>query len=562
VSAWDKTVMSWKHLRDIYLNDENCYENSERFVACLISYYRTSNGEKMASADPQQKKVLSFILPADAPGREQQLENIQKSYQLKKTKKKNKKKGSERVVEVQLELKKTGALVGRDYIEWVKDTFTIWRYFLSLWQLASASPEQLKEWKKEIRFRQILDHHQKEAKKRGEKLDADLASLYISAYASAMSYDHSYVVSQNLHTNRVDKIKESKPMIGLYYREREGFLEVTDVMDQSPATDGGFRPYDHIIKIAGEKVQGPQGRGKNKKKGLSDYVKEGKEITFEVAREGEILHIRVTPQYYTKRIVDFRLYYIEGQEFFWIKIKSFSHPNVVNEIVQALSYIYRRPHLTIILDLRGNAGGLVDNAFKVADLFLDEGKKVYSIKNLNHQEFDYTIPQKNEEKVMMTKDSAFFAWPIVLLLNESTASSAEILAAALLDNQRAYSVGRKTYGKGSVQFQEKYQFDKNIYFYQTKARLYRPNGNSVHGVGITPDIIVGNQTALRLIDVSLFPVPSDIRTTEEDRLPYSVKKCMREDSFVKRWWLKRSTDRWREDLDLLTAFQLARCNVQ
>ena len=132
----------------------------------------------------------------------------------------------------------------------------------------------------------------------------------------------------------------------------------------------------------------------------------------------------------------------------------------------------------LIIDLRNNPGGLLNQAVSVADIFLDEGLIVYT--RGRKQEQDLTFDAK--------KDGISTDYPLVVLVNEGSASASEIVAGAIQDHQRGVIVGTKTFGKGSVQ--TIIPLSNGAGLRMTTAHYYTPNGRSIQATGIVPDITV------------------------------------------------------------------------
>ena len=156
----------------------------------------------------------------------------------------------------------------------------------------------------------------------------------------------------------------------------------------------------------------------------------------------------------------------------YIQIQTFSQ-TLAEQVKQTLNKIEKDNISGLIIDLRGNGGGYLNAATDTASLFLEKGKVIYSLENKNS--LDTTKDETDEKR----------SYPIVVLVNEGTASASEILAGALKDSYGATIVGKKSYGKGKVQ-QVKNLKDGSTVKYTT-ARWLRPNGECVDGVGIIPD---------------------------------------------------------------------------
>ena len=133
----------------------------------------------------------------------------------------------------------------------------------------------------------------------------------------------------------------------------------------------------------------------------------------------------------------------------------------------------------IIIDLRNNGGGIVDEATGIADLFLDKGETILITKSKK---------ENNEEETKSERDPIVKDIPVVILVNEATASASEILAGALKDNYGATIIGKQTYGKGVIQ--TLYTLTDGSGIKITTEEYYTPNHNQINEVGITPDIEV------------------------------------------------------------------------
>ena len=144
--------------------------------------------------------------------------------------------------------------------------------------------------------------------------------------------------------------------------------------------------------------------------------------------------------------------------------------------------------LGLILDLRDNPGGLLDQAVKVADTWLDEGLIVYTHGRDESQRQDYRARANGSAEV----------YPIVVVVNEGSASASEIVAGALQDQRRALVLGTETFGKGSVQ--TVYPLEDGSGLRLTTARYYTPSGRSIQEVGIEPDIVVEGEQLTAALD--------------------------------------------------------------
>ena len=171
-----------------------------------------------------------------------------------------------------------------------------------------------------------------------------------------------------------------------------------------------------------------------------------------------------------------RYSFVENENIGYIKINLFSN-NINKQLEYALSQL--NSYYGLIIDLRNNAGGYLEEAYQTAEIFLSKGSIVYSL-----------IDKDNKKKEFKDKTNDKQSVPIVVLVNGNTASAAEILAGALKDSYGAILIGSQTYGKGKVQ--HTYSLSSGEMVKYTTSLWYRPNGTNIDGIGITPDYQIEN----------------------------------------------------------------------
>ncbi|MBE0496084.1 MAG: S41 family peptidase [Campylobacterales bacterium] len=259
--------------------------------------------------------------------------------------------------------------------------------------------------------------------------------------------------------------------LGITVGMRDGALSVIAPIEDTPADRAGLKAGDIILRIDEQSTLNMTideavtlMRGKPQTDIMLTVVREGenKPLTFKITRD--IIKINSV---YTKTF--------ENENLLYLRITSFDK-NVVEKTKEALSK--HRGVNGIIMDLRNNPGGLLDQAVGLTDLFVSEGIIVSQkgrIKNENH---DYTA----------SKRTTITNIPMVVLLNGGSASASEIVGGALQDHKRAIIVGQKTFGKGSVQVILPVGNEEALRL--TIARYYLPSGRTIQAVGVTPDVIV------------------------------------------------------------------------
>ncbi len=266
--------------------------------------------------------------------------------------------------------------------------------------------------------------------------------------------------------------------IGIHITMRDGFVTVISPIEDTPAHRAGIKAKDRIIKVDGEPtkdlrqavsmMRGPKGT-KVRVTILRDGVK--KPIEFELIRD-------VIP------IVSVKSIFLKPG-YGYIRLSQFAG-NTTDELEKALAELESvdEPLKGLILDLRDNGGGLLNQSIQVADLFLEDGK-ILSIKGRKN---------KNTKVFNAKPDQIQRDYPMIVLINGGSASASEIVAGALQDQKRALILGTTSFGKGSVQTVETLRDGSGLKL--TIARYYTPNGRSIQAKGIEPDIVLKH----RLID--------------------------------------------------------------
>jgi len=268
--------------------------------------------------------------------------------------------------------------------------------------------------------------------------------------------------------------------IGIHITMQDGFVTVISPIEDTPAYRAGIKARDRIIKVDGKPtkdlrqavtmMRGPKGT-----KVHVTILREGvkKPLDFELIRD-------VIPIVSVKSI-------ILKPGYGYIRVSQFAG-NTTDEIEKALAKIEsgQVPVNGLILDLRDNGGGLLNQSIKVSDLFLDDGK-ILSIQGRH---------KKNTKVFKATPDQIQRSYPMVVLINSGSASASEIVAGALQDQKRALILGTTSFGKGSVQTVETLRDGSGLKL--TIARYYTPSGRSIQAKGIEPDIVLKH----RRIDIA------------------------------------------------------------
>ncbi len=262
--------------------------------------------------------------------------------------------------------------------------------------------------------------------------------------------------------------------LGIEVTMEQGVVKVVSPIDDTPASKAGLKPGDYIVNIDGENVMGmtlndavDKMRGKVGTK-VKLNIRRLNEKPFDVTLKREEIKIQSVKND------------IKADDVAYIRITSFSEDvdTNVSKAVKKAKKDLKDKLKGIVIDVRNNPGGLLDQAVGVSDLFLNQGEIV-------------STRSRNEEDTVRysAKDGDIAdGLPIVVIINDGSASASEILAGALQDHKRAVILGEKSFGKGSVQ--TVIPLGKHGAMRLTTARYYTPSGRSIQAKGIEPDVEV------------------------------------------------------------------------
>ena len=285
---------------------------------------------------------------------------------------------------------------------------------------------------------------------------------------------HSLFMSPEEYKELMIETKGSFTGVGIEITIRDNVITVVSPIEGTPAFKAGIRAADQIILI-----------GKKSAKDISimEAVKlirgpKGSKVELTIRREGLEKPISFLITRDVIPIKSVRSFFLPS-DIGYIRVSNFQG-NTGQELSKALEEMEAKRKLKgLILDLRNNPGGLLSQAIKVTDEFLDSGL-IVSIKGRD----------KKEEKSIAHKNRELRKYPMIVLVNEGSASAAEIVAGALQDNKKALILGTSTFGKGSVQ--TLFPLSDGSGLRLTTALYYTPSGRSIQASGIEPDIVVAS----------------------------------------------------------------------
>ena len=291
---------------------------------------------------------------------------------------------------------------------------------------------------------------------------------------------HSAYLTPDLYKELQVDTKGSFGGLGIEITNRNGILTVVSPIEDTPAYRAGVKAGDQIMKIEGEFT---------KDMSLVDAVKKMRgpkdtKVTLTLKREAlpELFDVVLTREIIKIQSVKSRML---DKGYGYARVTQFQE-RTDDDLERALKGLDKEAGglQGLVLDLRNDPGGLLTQAVKVSDLFLDSGLIVYTDGRLENQ----------KQKYFAHKPGTWGDFPMVVLVNGGSASASEIVAGALQDQKRALVLGTATFGKGSVQ--TILPLDDSSALRLTTARYYTPSGRSIQATGIVPDIVMDQTSVL------------------------------------------------------------------
>lgn len=303
---------------------------------------------------------------------------------------------------------------------------------------------------------------------------ADYATLTRAALRGMLSEldPHSEFLDAEAFSQTEEELNNEFSGVGIQVEERDGHIVVITPIADTPAERAGIRRGDRLVSIDGQAIAEPSIEA------VLRLIRgePGSEVKLTVYRPAQEREITVTLKRERIRLRSVRNAELLGDGIGYVQITQFSE-RTAEEFEQAVKDLEKRGLRALVLDLRNNPGGLLDAAVEVCDTFFDKGELVAFTKGRTaDSRVDFFAEGRHASRT----------YPIAVLVNGGTASAAEIVAGALKDTKRAFIVGERTFGKGSVQSIIETQNGEGIRL--TTARYYTPSGVTIHEKGIAPQV--------------------------------------------------------------------------
>lgn len=324
----------------------------------------------------------------------------------------------------------------------------------------------------------------------------------INGMVQSLGDPYSVYMSSDESKNFHDSISSSFEGIGAEVQQKDHHIVIVSPIKGSPAEKAGLKPNDIVLSVDGKSLQGMS----TTKAVALIRGKKGTKVVLTIQRPGTENPVKVP---IVRDQIPIKTVYGEMLKggIAKIQITSFSS-NTSKELVTTLNSLQKKGMKGVVLDLRQNPGGLLDQAINISSLFVPKGKVLFKVEDRNGKIKEYTS-QNNGTPTL----------PLVVLIDGGSASASEILSAAVKESAGVPLVGEKSFGKGTVQTAQDFQDGSNLKF--TMAKWLTPDGNWIHKKGIKPDypVALPSYASLPIINpdkaLKLSVASADVKTAQK-----------------------------------------------
>lgn len=305
-----------------------------------------------------------------------------------------------------------------------------------------------------------------------DKIDEEkLKDGAIKGYVEGLGDKYTEYISKDEMKKFTENINGSFMGIGIYMiaDESSGKIIVHHPISDSPAYKAGIKAGDVIVSVDGVEY------GYDELNTIADHIKgeAGTKVKLVIERDGKNIDFEIERAKIETNPITSKMF---EKDIGYLNLPSFDK-DVSKKLKEKIDDLTAKGAKSLILDLRNNGGGMVDECEEITDLFLDKDKTIMTTKD-----------KKGNVQKSVTKNKKTYDLPLVILVNENTASASEILTGALKDNNRIKVIGTKTYGKGVIQ--SVFNLSDGSGLKITTAEYFTPKGIEINKKGITPDIEV------------------------------------------------------------------------
>jgi carboxyl-terminal processing protease len=331
--------------------------------------------------------------------------------------------------------------------------------------------------------------------------DQKLINGAINGMVQSLGDPYSVYMSSNQSESFHNTISSSFEGIGAEIEQKDSHIVIVSPIKGSPAEKAGLKPNDIIVSVNGKSLQ-----GMNSTQAVALIRgKKGTKVNLTIQRPGTEAPVKVSV---VRDQIPINTVYGEmvGDGIAKVQITSFS-TNTSKELVKTLNDLKKQGMKGLVLDLRQNPGGLLDQAIDVASQFVPKGKVLFKVEDRSGNIKEYTSQNKGNNVM-----------PLVVLIDSGSASASEIVSAAVNESAGVPLVGEKSFGKGTVQTAQDFSDGSNLKF--TMAKWLTPNGTWINKKGLKPDypVALPDYANLTILDpnkeLKLSSVSSDVKTAQ------------------------------------------------
>ena len=324
----------------------------------------------------------------------------------------------------------------------------------------SSVPSELKEFVDT--YNDIVNNYYDKVNKE-ELIDAGIKGMI-----NYLDYPYATYFDGTSSTNFNQTLEGNYEGVGIEVTLDNSKVKITKVFADTPAKKAGIKVGDYITKVNGESVEG---------KSLSDVVSliktaKNKEVEITITRDNQEKTMKVTRTTVDMPYTSSKVYEENGKKIGYLKIEMFSN-NITKQVKKELESLKKKNIDKLVIDVRDNPGGYLTQVTEILSLFMTKKDVIYQLQTKN-----------NNEKVYGTSSKATYSYPVVVLINENSASASEILASAFKETYNAEIVGVNSYGKGTVQKAGDLNNGDTIKY--TVQKWLTPRGNWINEKGVTP----------------------------------------------------------------------------
>jgi carboxyl-terminal processing protease len=383
--------------------------------------------------------------------------------------------------------------------------------------------------------------------------DALVTASAISAHVAESIDAHARIEAVQEMQDGLNDADQSFTGIGATLEVLDEMPVVTAPIEGGPAEKAGVKANDVITHVNEVSVKGMK---------LSEAVKlirgpEGSTVKLRVLRDGKETQFSIVRAPIKMENVEHKLVNDFGNPVGVIKLRNFMDRKACDAIGAKISELTSKGAKGLVLDLRGNGGGLIDQAVCIGGLFSGQ-KVIVKVRDIEAGTFDDNV----------AANDAITSLPLVVLIDAGSASASEIVSGALQDHRRAWIVGERSFGKGTVQAPQPF-LSRDIVLFRTIKRFYQPLGRTNQLVGIfpdfevpaTPDATVDERFRLREADIyphALKAESGDWKQPRPDEVS-AVASCVAKDSLAKKAYAEAKAKKAAVDYQLLSAEEVLKC---